>query len=60
VRKELYNLVKEMYVGLQLFQKQASKIMEQLEKNQAKNMEFNRIWEGMNEINQWIEDNPNS
>jgi hypothetical protein len=60
VRKELHNLAKEMYVGVQEFQKKASQILTQLEKTKTKNMEFIGIRVGLDEMKKWAEDNPNA
>jgi hypothetical protein len=49
-----------MYTHLHLFQKTTATIIDQHNRVQAKNMHFNTIQEGMDDIDRWIAENPDA
>jgi hypothetical protein len=47
-----------MYTGLQVFPQKVAQIMDHLNKFQTKNAEFVATRAGLNEMKQWITENP--
>jgi hypothetical protein len=60
VRNELEEAIIDMYAHLHMFQDIAATIIDQHSRVQTKLTQFNTIWEGMNNIDTWIAENPDA
>jgi molecular chaperone DnaK (HSP70) len=60
VRNELEGAIIDMYAHLHLFQNVAAIIIDQNNQIQVKLTQYNIIHEGINDIDRWIEENPDA